>query len=643
MPKGIGQACMAALLLMAVLSGCGGSGSTTSVVPSPNVAPAADTAVPAAAEEHAVSAAFRTRVQAALAELQRLPCPAGVERALWAKLKARLGEQLRARLAGRTASAAVEQQTYGYARYFRVQAARYPASEINWIFRLPGDYDLNTEVNISDITPIGAFFNMTSNDPNWDNGQRADGNEDGVVDIADLDVVGQYFSERLSGFQFERSDKSSASFSWSKDSSAAVTSYGPYELQSADGQIWPTEIAGGGYVVYHCSLAPSLKYSWYRVVPLLYDGQHGELPSTPYQLVYGPGEWSTFGRDNLHTQRSTFSGPANPGRPWSVALGEPVAAAASIGVDGTAYIGTLSGGVYAVDRQRMRLWRFDTGAPVRTSPCIGPDGSVYVAADRMLYQLAQCGTELSRTPLGGAVLSSPALADGFVYVGCLDGKLYRVSADGSQASALLLGGAVSSSPAVSQSGRIYVGCDNGQLYCFGSAGDELWRCKLGAPSGTASPVIGPTGAIFIGSRAGKLFGVSSSGILSWTFDCGDSRAELTSPAVRPDGKLVTAGTNGRLYMLSNRGALLWTYDARQPLHSAPAIDADGMIYFGGGDYTAASSVVYCLYPDSTVKMRASVPSAVYGAAVLYSYGRLMYVGYDGTVQLLGLGPDQPLS
>ena len=60
-------------------------------------------------------------------------------------------------------------------------------------------------------------------------------------------------------------------------------------------------------------------------------------------------------------------------------------------------------------------WRFETGGDVDSSPAIGADGTVYVGSDDgNLYAIdPETGAEVWRFPAGGEIRSSPAVgADG---------------------------------------------------------------------------------------------------------------------------------------------------------------------------------------------------------------------------------------
>jgi hypothetical protein len=99
----------------------------------------------------------------------------------------------------------------------------------------------------------------------------------------------------------------------------------------------------------------------------------------------------------------------------------------------------------------MLHWKFMTGGAVRSSPAVANDGTIYVGSDDgRLYALQSNGILNWKFPTLGAVSSSPAIdANGTVYVGSGDGSPYAINPDGTLKWKYFVGGGpVYSSPAV---------------------------------------------------------------------------------------------------------------------------------------------------------------------------------------------------
>lgn len=70
-------------------------------------------------------------------------------------------------------------------------------TDVFWDYYNPGDYDLNSEVNISDLVPVGTYFGFTSSYQQWTDAQLADGDANGEVNIADVTPIGVHYGNRV--------------------------------------------------------------------------------------------------------------------------------------------------------------------------------------------------------------------------------------------------------------------------------------------------------------------------------------------------------------------------------------------------------------------------------------------------------------
>ena len=185
------------------------------------------------------------------------------------------------------------------------------------------------------------------------------------------------------------------------------------------------------------------------------------------QLATSP--WPMFHHDFTHTGLSTVDTSTNPGKlKWTfAALGE-VCSSPVIGSDGTIYFGDSeglgpciggsgSGTVYAVCGETAtsgycrggpgsEKWAWSTpNGFVTSSPAIGADGTIYVGSDDgNVYALVTNPNPVlgvyakwvfSTLPISlftsGEVTSSPAIgADGTIYVGSQGGLFYALNPDG---------------------------------------------------------------------------------------------------------------------------------------------------------------------------------------------------------------------
>ena len=104
---------------------------------------------------------------------------------------------------------------------------------LSWTERLVGDYDMNGVVNISDLTALGQHLGESVNyksqgvtdyipagDPdaagaaNWRTA-RVDGNDDGLITIADVTPIAQHWEQGIDGYIIERAvNEGNGSLSW---------------------------------------------------------------------------------------------------------------------------------------------------------------------------------------------------------------------------------------------------------------------------------------------------------------------------------------------------------------------------------------------------------------------------------------------
>ncbi len=149
--------------------------------------------------------------------------------------------------------------------------------------------------------------------------------------------------------------------------------------------------------------------------------------------------------------------------------------------DGTIYVGSDDFYVYAL-KPAARLadptgvggvntaqgeWRFRTNGEIESSAAIDPDdGTIYIGSDDgNLWAIRPNGTEKWRFPTGGNVESSPTVdLDGTIYIGSLGGNLYAINPNGTEKWVFPTGAGVSPSPALGQAGYIHIGSNNGNFY-----------------------------------------------------------------------------------------------------------------------------------------------------------------------------------
>ncbi len=261
---------------------------------------------------------------------------------------------------------------------------------------------------------------------------------------------------------------------------------------------------------------------------------------------------------------------------WAVNLGPGrQTSSPTLGPDGTVYVISGTGWLFALSPEGEVLWTAQTG------PALSPEGdTVYVSSmDGKLYAVAAPGRGgrtgtvrwkfvfadySGRRPLVKAAVppagadgtgsgASPTVApDGMVYVGANNSNFYALTPEGK----LLwlfeaereVAGIWSTAALSADNGTLYFGANKGGIYAVNRQdGSLVWR--FGMPGSVYnSPALDVDGVLYTGSTIGKVFGIeTSTGKAVFEFDAG--APVWTAPAIRPDGSLVVADREGRVLIL----------------------------------------------------------------------------------------------
>ena len=351
-----------------------------------------------------------------------------------------------------------------------------------------------------------------------------------------------------------------------------------------------------------------------------YDAAHGGamviLGGTP-----NPHPWPMFKQNPLHTGVSPFVGPQTNNLKWTFAtLGMINFSTPAIAMDGTVYIGSNDGNLYAVNPDGSLKWSYPTGA-VYQSAAIAVDGTVYVGSDdNNLYAINPDGTLKWSYLTTGIVRSSPAIgSDGTVYVGSFDNRLYAINPDGTLKWSYLTGAGINSSPAVGMDGMVYVGSIDNNVYAINPDGTLKWS-YLTTGTVWSSPALAADGTVYVGSFNNWLYAINPDGSLKWSYNTGGS--VTSSPAIGADGTVYVGSWNDNLYALNPDGSLKWSYLTGNNVHSSPAISADGTVYVGSVDHN-----LYAINPDGSLKWSYAAGNQLYSSPSIGPDGTL-YIGCD---------------
>ena len=274
---------------------------------------------------------------------------------------------------------------------------------------------------------------------------------------------------------------------------------------------------------------------------------------------------------------------------WSVTRADWVDSTPAVGPDGTIYVGSHDGRLYALQPANGAIrWSYNAGTFISSSPAIGADGTLYFGSGSFrLHAVGPDGRERWTFPVGDWIESSPAVAvDGTVYVGCRDGSLYAVSREGRERWRFRTGGRIDGSPAIGADGTIYIGSTDQRMYAVAPDGAKRWEYFTNGAI-FSSPVLGADGSVYFASDDTRFYSLApEDGRLRWRVDLNSSSA--STAAVRGDGAIIVAADDGVVRALQPAdGGLLWRFDTRAApgdyIESSVLVAPDGALYFGSLD------------------------------------------------------------
>ena len=349
----------------------------------------------------------------------------------------------------------------------------------------------------------------------------------------------------------------------------------------------------------------------------------------------------------------------------------------AVAADGTIYVGSTDGILYALAPNGTVKWGYETGDQIVASPAVGSDGTVYIgSSDRQLYALNPDGTLQWVYPTKAILSSSPALApDGTIYAAGtnLDGTLicsdppnpvqfstfYAMNPDGTQKWSITLSGAVNSSPVIARDGTIYIG-SSGDLRPLPKANPfdpppdrpQIFLDRMDPCDPTTE--IPPSDADSSYPVGGHVYAINPDGTLKWDFrTLGDVDS---SAAIAADGTIYIGSdhttyaykggdrtdvieigslTTGYLYAIRPDGTLIRHRDLFGDVKSSPAIGSDGTIYVGSD-----KEDVFAYDPDGTRKWVFPTRGPVRSSPALAADGTI-FIGSNDS-RLYALNPDGTL-
>jgi len=280
-------------------------------------------------------------------------------------------------------------------------------------------------------------------------------------------------------------------------------------------------------------------------------------------------------------------------------------------VNGTAYIGSFDGNLYAVDAERGTVkWKFETQGAVPSSPAVAGglvyfgsyDGNFYAvdaATGKKKWSFQTEGERrFAAKNLNGILpeketmpdfwdffLSSPVVWEGKVYFGSGDGNIYALEAvSGALRWKFKTGNVVHTSPAISN-GTLFMGGFDTFFYALNATtGEEKWRYKTGEDlsihnqEGITSSAAVADGIVYFGCRDSHLYFLEAETGRRITEFFGGGGWISNSPAVKDRRIYFGGGSDGRFQWLDSKtGAAIYSLNIEAGTFASPAI-AGNLLY-----------------------------------------------------------------
>ncbi len=328
---------------------------------------------------------------------------------------------------------------------------------------------------------------------------------------------------------------------------------------------------------------------------------------TPTETVTepSPGSWGMYSYDvrNAGYNPETSAPTEAVETQWEFDTDGAVRSSPAV-VDGTVYIGSDDGTVYAIDAETgQERWTYPTEESIVSSPAVF-DNKVYVGStDHYVYALStEDGENIWQYETGDQVQSSPTVDtsrdlrefDPAVVIGSDDGSVSALNAvTGDLYDTLPTGSPIRTVPAINYYGtlEIFFGSADGNVYNWEVFEEpEPLEYDRGAPvhssiAVAANPQGGEFPPWFFGTDDGTVYRDELYSANEWEFETeGEIRS---SPALAFD--MVYVGSwDGTVYAINAQGGeLQWSYETDGKVDTSPAV-ADGTIYIGSDDQSVYS-------------------------------------------------------
>lgn len=381
--------------------------------------------------------------------------------------------------------------------------------------------------------------------------------------------------------------------------------------------------------------------------------------------------WPTFGGNLRHTGLSPYNTSQVDGTvKWTFKTGGGVESSPVIGSEGTIYVGSHDGYLYALNPDGTLRWKFKAGnlayekngevsKSILATPALAKDGTIYIiGSTNYLFALTPEGKEKWRffVKWDSAFWNGPAVGDdGTIYAASARNEgaedypsgVYALTPEGKEKWRFPIRSGVPSIPTIGTDKTIYINAfdtltNQGKIFALNPNGKLKWEFTMEQWQ-EGSSAIGDDGTIYTGSKEGNVYAITPEGKEKWRFETGGGIS--ADPAIGKDGTIYIGSWDGNFYALNKEGRELWRFDVkvnrdskifetmpgRETICTSAAISADGTIYFGD-----VVDTFYALDLSGKEKWRFQEKGSGYAASPAIAKDGTIYIGReDGKIIAFG--------
>lgn len=542
-----------------------------------------------------------------LAEIREFQVPDGADEGVFSMLKAELERQI-IELYGeggavRIASAA----PIGGAGFAGDLALDADTGELVWSYANIGDYDLNGEVGISDITPIALNYLKKAIEPGsieaW-----IDGDGDGEIGVPDVTPIAMHYLNTVSQYRVYSSDSPDGGF---EDSGVFI----PFGQTGEFPKEYSFPISG--FTERYFAVYPFAPGEGLELIPGERSRVIDSLAPVPeiasVDPIYGSSGFSAvFSAETADEEPLEFNwdfgGGAVPNSSRStnpeVMLAEKGKYPATLIVSNGHIRKKFTFDLTVVERdgEVVSAWPMygRDARNTRRSPYKGPDTPEL----KWKFRTFGPGEPIYNYQMFGSYTADP---DGTIYASLSAGSEFvAINPDGTLKWTYPVSGQSYVMPVIGNNGTIYGG-DYFSVFAFSTDGLLEWKFEMGYETFFAF-CADANGGLYVVDSIGNLTSLSSLGSLNWRVSYDGVIA--TMPALMPDNKAVFGTMNDNAFhAYSGDGVEVWRFDvATRP--AANLIDGNSGKVFCADQFT-----LYCLSSNGQQIWHREVNDALTGGGV----------------------------